>query len=258
MSVLPNPPRNPRLRACLSLWWPFGLVVAALWLALTVIALVLLAQDGFRLPTRDMQLDGSSVTLPDAAEITAIDDAGAHLGSRALQAVSYRATVDGDLYRGTSFAWSGGFRVGGRAGLQMLPGDHRVQRLDGGVLALSSTWMPWFAGWIWLPLCAVLGFWLVRVYRLRVMLRQGPEAAAELLEAAPRRYVNPPQLLVRYRFTAGGNPVEGWRWLRLDSPLARRLQQLPLPAAAADVAVVYEELAPAHHRLLAREHFEPA
>lgn len=259
MTVLPHPPRPIRLRTALSLWWPLGLTVVAAWLALTVIGLLMLAQDGFRLPTRDLQLDGNAQTVADAAEVTAIESTGTHMGGRQLEQVHYRALVDGRDYRGSSFAWAGAFKVGMHAALDMLPEDHQVQRLNGSMAAVSSAWMPWFAGWIWLPLCVLIGFWLTRAYRLRVFLRNGPEAAAELLEASPRRYVNPPQLYVRYRFTADdGQHLEGWQWLRLNSPLAQRLQGLPLPAVVPDAAVVYEELVPVRNRLLGKEQLDEA
>lgn len=259
MSLLPPPPRTVPLRTALSLWWPFGLTVGAVWLVLSVLALVLLAQDGFRLPTVDLQIADSQRTDFGVAEIVGLEPTGIHLGSRQLERAQYRATVDGRRFEGHSYGWSGTFELGGKAGLDMLREDVGVQRLHGGFHAIASTWMPWFGGWIWLPLSLLLGFWLARVYRLRVLLRNGKAAAAELLAATPRRLSNPAQLAVRYRFVAADGQVRlGWRWLRLSSPLAQRLLQAAPQTLLADAAVVYAESAPQQHRLVAREHFAGA
>lgn len=259
MNVLPAPPRKIRLRIVLALWWPLGLTTGAMWLLLTVAAAVLLAQDDFRLPTRDFQLDGSGQTVADAAEVTDIEDIGVHMGSRRVERVTYKTRADGRDRFGSSYAWSGDFKVGLRTAIDYLPEDHDVQRLNHAQWALSSTWMPTFAGWFWLPLAVLFGFWLTRVYRLRVVLRSGLEAGCEVIEAKALRWINPSQLRVRFRFVADdGQHFEGWQWLRLGTPLAQRLLALPLPAKPDGVAVIYDEVVALRHRLLGKEHFDGA
>ncbi|GAB4142877.1 MAG: hypothetical protein Fur0037_10250 [Planctomycetota bacterium] len=254
MTILPSAPRDVPFRTAMSLWWPLGLVASMLFAIATLGAAILLSIDGFRLPTWDSRLDGDAETVADAARIVAIEETGVRGGGRTLQRIRYRASIEGREFDGESFGWSGDFAVGMTAAVQFLPEDPSVQRLASAKVAMSSIWMPWFGGLLWLPSAALLGFWLTRVYRLHVLLRNGREAAVEFLSLERKPGVNPPQLVARYRFTSSdGRPREGSQWLSQSGSLAKRLSALELPARLDDVAVVYDEEKPERNRLLERK-----
>jgi hypothetical protein len=253
----PEPPRRVRLCAAAALWWPFGLTVAAALLAVTVLMLVILAQDGFRMPFADWRLDAEGV-VGSTARVLAVRATGSHFGSQVVHEVDYSFDPgDGNVLRNTCYTLGRRYEPGAEVAVEYLPGDHAVLRLRRSSRAESALWAPFLLPF-WLGLFLLTGFWWSRVYRLRVMLRHGPAAPATLVMATPMRGVHPPQLRVRYEFTtSAGSRQQGRHWVRKSGLLGRRLQGLQPGAAIPDAAAVYDEARPARSRLVVAEDAEP-
>jgi hypothetical protein len=249
----PAAPRRVRLRAACRLWWPFGLAVGLIWLLTTLAALALLAADGFCLPFSDWALDRQAVVAARPAAVESSEPTSTHLVSQSVHRVRYSFDLGDGSRTGLCYTLGPRLMQGQDAAVEYLPEDRDLHRLRGSVRAESALWAPWL-GWIWLPLTFLLGFWGSRVYRLRVLLRNGRAAEALLVAASRTGIVNPPQLKVRYRFADGaGGEHEGRHWVRAGSPLGRRIAGLqpgdPIPGSA----VVYDEADPDKNRLCARE-----
>jgi hypothetical protein len=223
---------------------------------LTITLGVLLGGDGFRLPNRDWQLDQHAFRALDGAEVTAVLPSSIHLGGRDLVRVQYRGVADGTPVEGECYVFAPGPAIGKRERMEYLPDDHRTNRLCGGAIAVSTFWMPWLTGAIYLPLLLLCGYWSARSWRLLVLLRNGPAATAVLVRAVATRHVNPPQVKVRYAFDSPAGRIEGGHWLAAKSPLAQRALATAPGGSIDGAAVVYDEMRPQRNRLLAQEDAE--
>lgn len=250
MSLLPEAPRNPRWRAALRAWWPLGLFAVLLFVALTVTGAILWILSGGGTPFRDWALD--SGTDRAEAQVTRVRTTAMRVENTGLEAVSYVFDLGNGIRRfGVSYAFPGRFRAGTRADVEFLPADPDVHRLVGAKSSATSYWLTWYLGWLWLPSLVLLLYWFRRVWRLKVVLRNGPSAAARIESARPVAAVLPPQVRVRFRFVdRSGQGVESSHWVGRSSPMGRRLD-----APEPEMEVVYDELQPRFARLAGPEDF---
>lgn len=252
---LPAAPRAVAFRVAARAWWPIGIGAIVTTSSLTLITMVFLAIDGFRLPTTDTALDREGLVSDREVRIESIEVTGFHVGNQYARRVHYTfATPGGERAAGHAYQWPGvrELREGGTAALEVLPDDESVHRLRGTVRALSSLWLPELAGWVLLPAAFLLLVWLRQVWRVLVLLRHGEARTFVLESCAPAKGVNPPQLKVRYRFTAAdGTPAEGGHWVGRSTPLGLLLQQAAAGTQPTGACVVHDPVDPARNRLLA-------
>lgn len=254
-AILPAAPRAVSFRVAARAWWPLGIGAIVTASSLTLITLVFLAVDGFRLPMADAALDRQALVSDRDVRVESIEVTGFHVGNQYARRVHYTfATPGGDRSAGFAYQWPGvrELREGGTAALEVLPDDESVHRLRGTARALSSLWLPALAGWALLPAAFLLLLWLRQAWRVLVLLRNG-EARTFLLESCDvATGVNPPHFKVRYRFTAAdGTPSLGAHWVGRNTPLGRVLEQAAPGTEPTGACVVHDPVDPARNRLLA-------
>lgn len=257
--TVPDPPRRVRLRTAAATWWPLGVATGTLWAILTVLFLVMLAWDGFRMPMGDWALDRDGTAAAAPAQVTAVAATSTRYFSRRVHRVHYRfVRDDGTPVDERCYTLGSRYRPGQSAAMEYLPDAPHLRRLRDSMRAESALWHPLFLA-IWLPVSLLLAFWGSRVYRTLVLLRNGRAAPAELVQARPTRLISsPPHLRVHYAFVDGqGGHREGWQLVRRAGVLGQRIADLapgtPIPGSAA----VHDEANPAVSRLCAGEDVEP-
>ena len=253
--TIPSPPRPVRWRAASAHWWAFGLGVGLSLLIVTVTGLIMWLAYGADSPFPDWALDSEPGVAE--AQVTQVDDTAMNSGGRRVQQVRYTFDLgDGRRRFGFCFAEQRRFQVGRRYDLEFLTDDPNVNRLQGSYRAMASLWLPFYFGWIWIPLFVLFLIWLRGALRLRGLLRDGTAAAARILSASRTRWVNPPHLRVRYEFTdRGGERQADSHWVRVNSHLARHIAALGDDETPEHIVVIYDEVNPTRSRLACPDDF---
>ena len=260
MSNWPHPPRRVRARTAFATWSPFGPAVAALLLVAVVGGVSEWSDDDFRSPRDDWSLDACEARGTTVASITDVrreQDRDGLPTSWALCTFRYE-DAQGTPHTASSWLRADLLRAGDHRGVEYLPAEPQVARLVTGVVARTSSWLPWVTSWILLPLLFATGLWLSHVHRTGVVLRHGVATAARIVEVrcpepargTKRRRAQRCRVRFAYRGSDGRDHV-AVQMPRLMSPLGELLSTAKAGDELERAFAVFAEWAPTRVRLVA-------
>lgn len=260
MTNWPRPPRRVRMSTAFATFSPFGPVVAWILVVATIGGVSQWSGDGFRSPRSDWRLDVADARLTAMATITGVvreKDGNWQKSDFALCTFRF---VDEQRIARTATSWLRAelLREGDHRGAEYLRDDPTVARLVDGLVARTSGWLPWVASYVYLPLLLAFGFWLSRVHRTYVVLRNGIATTAHIVAVhcpAPARGKKARgaqrcSVTYRYRGNDGKDRVATQR-PRLGSDLGAVLQEAQPGEDLKAGCAVFAEWAPDHVRLVA-------
>ena len=256
----PNPPRRVTFFVAAQSREAIGIALGAMLLFACMGLAAEWSRDDFRSPRCDWRLDACEQPSAAVATVRAIDrerDNKGRLRDRAR--VSY-TFVDANNVEQFGVSWlpRGGLREGDHRGVEYLPDDTSVSRLRDSKSTDIAWWLPWYAGWIVLPLLLAFSAWLAHVWRVLVTLRNGVACQAIATELAVpeqeqgKRRKHAQRCLVRFRWRGpDGSDHEATQRPRLHSALGRALANERVGQPMATAFVICSEWAPQHGRLIA-------
>lgn len=232
MTAWPAAPRRVPFRVAAQAYGPLGLLAAILLGFALLAGGIEWSRDDFRSPRDDWRLDACEAKGLTSASVEHVTRFyGKRNRPRDFDQVAFRfADANGKEHRGRSWIATGTVEQGAHHGVEYLPEDPAVCRLQGGRAAYVAHWLEWYAGLVSLPLLLVLGIWLAHVYKLRTLLRHGRAFDAVVVEvecpepAKSRKRRNSQRCRIRYRWRGiDGADRERTQRPRLQSALGQAL-----------------------------------